>query len=76
MVKTLRFHCREFGFDPWSGKIPHAALCDQKKKKAYYLKKIGHHLCPQGQGENMVPIRFFKSKIKSEVHMFVFFLNM
>ena len=34
VVKTLRFHCRGHGFDPWSGKIPsRAARCDQKKKQ-------------------------------------------
>ena len=27
VVKMLRFHCRGRGFDPWSGKIPHAAQC-------------------------------------------------
>ena len=24
VVKTPSFHCRGHGFDPWSGKIPHA----------------------------------------------------
>ena len=25
VVETLHFHCMGHGFEPWSGKIPHAA---------------------------------------------------
>ena len=35
LVKTLSFHCRRHGFNPWAGvgtKIPHAAQHRQKVK--------------------------------------------
>ena len=33
MVRTLHFHCRGHGLDPWSGiKTPHALRCGKKKK--------------------------------------------
>ena len=32
MVRTPRCHCRGLGFDPWWGKIPHAARHGQKNK--------------------------------------------
>ena len=31
VVKTPSFHCKGCRFDPWSGKIPHATWCSQKK---------------------------------------------
>ena len=34
VIKTPHFHCWGHGFNPWWGtKIPHVALCGQKKKK-------------------------------------------
>ena len=42
MVKTLHFHCRGHGFDPWSGNQdpPHALLHGKKKKKpTHQIKK-------------------------------------
>ena len=33
VVKTLHFHCRGCGFDPWSGKMPHGMAKKFKKKK-------------------------------------------
>ena len=33
VVKTPCFQCRGHMFNLWSGKIPHAAWCSQKKKK-------------------------------------------
>ena len=40
MVKTLGFHCRGHGLDPWSGKILHAAWQEfyrqQEKNKIIY----------------------------------------
>ena len=31
VVKTLHFHCRGCGFDPWSGKMPHGMAKKLKK---------------------------------------------
>ena len=33
MVKTLGFHCRRHGFDPWSGKLCMSLQCGEKKKQ-------------------------------------------
>ena len=36
VVKTLYFHCRGHGFDPWWGtKIPHAPQYSRKKKRLW-----------------------------------------
>ena len=32
MVRTLRFHCRGGGFNPWLGKLRPCMLCDVAKK--------------------------------------------
>ena len=41
MVKTLRFHCRGRGFNPWSGKfhVPHGVA--KKKKKNSLVTPLG-----------------------------------
>ena len=43
VVKTLCFHCKGCGFDPWSG-IPHATRCSNNNKKSNLMKVIRYKL--------------------------------
>ena len=40
VVKTLHFHCRGCGFDPWSGKMPHG-MAKKLKKDSWGKQRCG-----------------------------------
>ena len=47
MVRTLHFHCRGHGFDPWSGNEDPACHTAKKQKHNKYLNAVyyGHYHC-------------------------------
>ena len=78
VVKTLRFHCRSMGLIPgWEVKIPHAAWCDQKKKKKDIVSQRGNkrkrHLLEvggveRGWGSRMEEIQVIGCSTRPAVH--------
>ena len=61
VVKTLCFHCRGRGFDPWLGKfrIPHRVAKKKKKKKE----------CPDYIKENAIWVLLFYEKVDKDTNL-------